>query len=97
MCLSEEAIATAFGSFTSFFSASENHFLNKSIGLSAQYSDEDDIVARWSPTINPSTNFVTFTPNNLDKRETLTAIVNFPINPNKKWNFFQSRRTSQNV
>ena len=58
----------------------------KSIGLSAQYSDEDDIVARWSPTINPSTNFVTFTPNNLDKRETLTAILNFPINPTKKWN-----------
>ncbi len=57
----------------------------KSIGLSAQYSKENDVFARFSPTINTETNFITYSPNNLDRRETLTAILNFPINPTKNW------------
>lgn len=57
----------------------------KSIGLSAQYSNENDVFARFSPTIDTETNFITYSPNNLDKRETITAILNFPINPTKNW------------
>lgn len=57
----------------------------KSIGLSAQYSNENDVSARFSPTINSETNFITYSPNNLDQRETLTAIINFPINPTQNW------------
>jgi hypothetical protein len=57
----------------------------KSIGLSAQYSNENDVFARFSPTINSETNFITYSPNNLDQRETLTAIINFPINPTQNW------------
>ena len=57
----------------------------KSVGLSAQYSNEKDVFARFSPTIDTETNFITYSPNNLDKRETITAILNFPIIPNKIW------------
>ena len=57
----------------------------KSVGLSAQYSNENDVFARFSPTIDTETNFITYSPNNLDKRETITAILNFPIIPMKNW------------
>ena len=57
----------------------------KSVGLSAQYSNENDVFARFSPTIDTETNFITYSPNNLDKRETITAILNFPIIPTKNW------------
>ena len=57
----------------------------KSVGLSAQYSNEKDVFARFSPTIDTETNFITYSPNNLDKRETITAILNFPIIPIKNW------------
>lgn len=57
----------------------------KSFGLSAQYSNENDVFARFSPTIDTETNFITYSPNNLDKRETITAILNFPIIPTKNW------------
>ena len=57
----------------------------KSVGLSAQYSNEKDVFARFSPTIDTETNFITYSPNNLDKRETITAILNFPIIPIKIW------------
>jgi len=57
----------------------------KSVGLSAQYSNEKDVFARFSPTIDTETNFITYSPNNLDKRETITAILNFPIIPTKIW------------
>ena len=57
----------------------------KSVGLSAQYSNENDVFARFSPIIDTETNFITYSPNNLDKRETITAILNFPIIPTKNW------------
>ena len=57
----------------------------KSVGLSAQYSNENDVFARFSPTIDTETNFITYSPNNLDKRETITAILNFPIIPTENW------------
>lgn len=57
----------------------------KSVGLSAQYSNENDVFARFSPIIDTESNFITYSPNNLDKRETITAILNFPIIPTKNW------------
>ena len=57
----------------------------KSVGLSAQYSNENDVFARFSPIIDTETNFITYSPNNLDKRQTITAILNFPIIPTKNW------------
>tara|TARA_A100001011_G_scaffold164604_1_gene173224 strand:+ start:211 stop:2604 length:2394 start_codon:yes stop_codon:yes gene_type:complete len=78
----------AFGNLSLRPAFSKNYQIDyryKSIGLSAQYSNENDVFARFSPSINPETNFVTFSPNNLDQRETLTAIINFPINPSQNW------------
>ena len=77
-----------FGNLTLRPSYSRNYQIDyrfKSIGLSAQYSNESDVFARFSPTIDTETNFITYSPNNLDKRETITAILNFPINPTKNW------------
>ncbi len=77
-----------FGNLTLRPAFSKNYQIDyryKSIGLSAQYSDEKDVFAKFSPTIDSETNFITYSPNNLEKRETLTAIINFPINPIQNW------------
>ena len=69
-------------------SYSKNYQLDyryKTISLSAQYSDETDVYEKFTPTINEETNFITFSPNNLDSRKTLTAILSFPLNPIKDW------------
>ena len=77
-----------FGNLSLRPSYSKNYQIDyryKSVGLSAQYSNEKDVFARFSPTIDTETNFITYSPNNLDKRETITAILNFPIIPIKIW------------
>ncbi len=58
----------------------------KSLNVSAQYSIEKDIIARFSPTIDTVTNFVTFTPNNFDKRKSFNVIFSYPFNPLNFWN-----------
>ncbi len=57
----------------------------KSLNISAQYSIENDIIARFSPTIDAETNFVTFTPNNFDKRKSFNVIFSYPLNPLNFW------------
>ena len=77
-----------FGNVKLVPSYSKNYQLDyryKTISLSAQYSDETDVYEKFTPTINEETNFITFSPNNLDSRKTLTAILSFPLNPIKDW------------
>ena len=89
-----------FGNLSLRPSYSKNYQIDyrfKSIGLSVQYSNEDDVFARFSPTIDAETNFITYSPNNLDQRNSLTAILNFPINPIQDWRirFFTSLSYSE--
>ena len=77
-----------FGNVKLVPSYSKNYQLDyryKTISLSAQYSDETDVYEKFTPAINEETNFITFSPNNLDSRKTLTAILSFPLNPIKDW------------
>lgn len=77
-----------FGNVSLRPSYSQNYQIDysyKSINFSGQYSKETDVFAKWTPTIDEDSQFITITPNNMDFRESFNAIINFPINISNFW------------
>lgn len=56
----------------------------KSISISAQYADENDVMGRFQPKFLED-GFLILRPENLDSQKTLSAIINFPVYPFNWW------------
>ena len=56
----------------------------KSISISAQYADENDVMGRFQPKFLED-GFLILRPENLDSQKTVSAIINFPVYPFNWW------------
>ena len=58
----------------------------KSFNLSIQYSEENEVISRFQPKIDPESSLITLTPKNIDMQKTLSAIFSYSFNPITAWN-----------
>jgi len=57
----------------------------KSFIFSLQYSHDEDAIMRFQPKVDPETNLLVFVSDNIDKRETISTNLTFPIQVNDWW------------
>lgn len=79
-----------------FFSGNENllptltqilkgDYLFKTFVFSLQYSHDKDVIMRFQPRIDPETNTLIYSSDNIDRRNTLAAPVTLPIQASPWW------------
>ncbi|HLU89006.1 MAG TPA: TonB-dependent receptor, partial [Cyclobacteriaceae bacterium] len=79
-----------------FFSGNENllptftqifkgDYLFKTFVFSLQYSRDKDVIMRFQPRIDPETNTLIYSSDNIDRRNTLAATVSLPIQASPWW------------
>jgi len=57
----------------------------KSFIISLQYSYDQDVIMRFQPTIDPETNIMVMTSENIDRRETVSANLTLPFHITDWW------------
>jgi hypothetical protein len=68
-----------------FTSNVKGDYSYKSFIFSLQYSHDNDVIMRFQPRIDPETNVMMVTTENLDRRETVSATVTLPFSVTDWW------------
>ena len=70
-------------SFTDNF---EMNYRYKNVNLTLQYSEEQDIISGFQPSVDNQTGFVTMGPLNLNLQETISSVLSYSFYPISDWN-----------
>ena len=57
----------------------------KSLAISLQYSHDKDAILRFQPKVDPETALLVFVSDNIDKRETISTNITFPVQISEWW------------